>query len=50
MNLDVIHSNVEFTVGIFARVVSEQLSIPLVHTYHTNWEDYTHYITKTKRY
>lgn len=49
MNLDVIHSNVEFTVGIFARVVSEQLSISLVHTYHTNWEDYTHYITKNKK-
>lgn len=49
MNLDVIHSNVEFTVGIFARVVSEQLLIPLVHTYHTNWEDYTHYITKNKK-
>ena len=49
MNLDVIHSNVEFTVGIFARVVSEQLSIPIVHTYHTNWEDYTHYITKNKK-
>lgn len=49
MNLDVIHSNVEFTIGIFARVVSEQLSIPLVHTYHTNWEDYTHYITKNKK-
>lgn len=49
MNLDVIHSNVEFTVGIFARVVSEQLSITLVHTYHTNWEDYTHYITKNKK-
>ena len=49
MNLDVIHSNVEFTVGIFARIVSEQLSIPLVHTYHTNWEDYTHYITKNKK-
>ena len=49
MNLDVIHSNVEFTVGIFARVVSEQLSIPLVHTYHTNWEDYTHYITKNNK-
>lgn len=49
MNLDVIHSNVEFTIGIFARIVSEQLSIPLVHTYHTNWEDYTHYVTKNKK-
>ena len=49
MNLDVIHSNVEFTIGIFARIVSSQLSIPLVHTYHTNWEDYTHYITKNRK-
>ena len=49
LNLDVIHSNVEFTIGIFARIVSAQLSIPLVHTYHTNWEDYTHYITKNKK-
>ena len=46
MNLDVIHTNVEFTIGMFARVVSIQLGIPLVHTYHTMWEDYTHYITK----
>ena len=46
MNLDIIHTNVEFTIGMFARVVSVQLGIPLVHTYHTKWEDYTHYITK----
>ena len=46
MNLDIIHTNVEFTIGVFARVLSVQLGIPLVHTYHTNWEDYTHYVTK----
>ncbi len=49
MNLDVIHTNVEFTIGMFARVVSVQLGIPLVHTYHTKWEDYTHYITKNNK-
>lgn len=49
MNLDVIHTNVEFTIGMFARVVSIQLGIPLVHTYHTMWEDYTHYITKNNK-
>ena len=49
MNLDVIHTNVEFTIGMFARVVSVQLGIPLVHTYHTMWEDYTHYITKNNK-
>ena len=44
-NLDVIHSHTEFGVGIFARILSKQFKIPLVHTYHTLYEDYTHYIT-----
>lgn len=48
-NLDIIHSNVEFTIGMFARVVSVQLSIPLVHTAHTYWEDYTHYLSKNNK-
>ena len=45
-NLDVIHSQTEFGVGTFARIVSKQFGIPLVHTYHTMYEDYVHYITK----
>lgn len=45
-NLDVIHSQTEFGVGIFARIISKQFDIPLVHTYHTLYEDYVHYITK----
>ena len=44
--LDVIHSHTEFSVGTFARIISRQYNIPLVHTYHTMYEDYTHYITK----
>lgn len=44
-DLDVIHSHTEFGVGIFARLFSKQFNIPLVHTYHTLYEDYTHYIT-----
>ena len=44
-NLDVIHSQTEFGVGTFARIVSKQYNIPLVHTYHTMYEDYVHYIT-----
>lgn len=43
--LDVIHSHTEFGVGTFARIISKQLNIPLVHTYHTMYEDYVHYIT-----
>lgn len=45
-NLDIIHSHTEFGVGTFARLVSRQFDIPLVHTYHTMYEDYIHYITK----
>lgn len=45
-NLDVIHSQTEFGVGIFARIVAKQFDIPLIHTYHTLYEDYVHYITK----
>ena len=45
-NLDVIHSQTEFGIGTFARLLSHQLDIPLVHTYHTMYEDYVHYITK----
>ena len=45
-NLDVIHSQTEFAIGTFARIFAKQYSIPLVHTYHTMYEDYIYYITK----
>ena len=45
-NLDVIHSQTEFGIGTFARIIAKQFNIPLVHTYHTMYEDYIHYITK----
>lgn len=44
-DLDIIHSHTEFGVGILARLFAKQFNIPLVHTYHTLYEDYTHYIT-----
>ena len=44
--LDIIHSQTEFAVGTFARLLAFQLDIPLVHTYHTMYEDYVHYVTK----
>ena len=50
MKLDIIHSHVESSIGVFGRVMSKQLGIPLVHTYHTLWEDYTHYITHGNKY
>ncbi len=45
-DLDVIHSQTEFSIGTFARVLGKQLDIPIVHTYHTMYEDYVYYITK----
>jgi 1,2-diacylglycerol 3-alpha-glucosyltransferase len=46
MNLDVIHVHTEFGIGLFARICSRLLSIPLVSTYHTTYEDYTHYVNR----
>lgn len=45
-DLDIIHSHTEFGVGTFARIMAKQLDIPIVHTYHTMYEDYIHYVTK----
>lgn len=44
-NLDIIHSQTEFGIGAFSRIVSKKLNIPVVHTYHTLYEDYLYYIT-----
>ena len=44
--LDIIHSHTEFGIGSFARLISKQLNIPLVHTYHTMYEEYIYYITR----
>ncbi|MDF9824003.1 1,2-diacylglycerol 3-alpha-glucosyltransferase [Breznakia sp. PF5-3] len=46
LNLDVIHVQTEFGVGVFARIVARNLHIPVVYTYHTMYEDYTHYINR----
>jgi 1,2-diacylglycerol 3-alpha-glucosyltransferase len=46
LGLDIIHTNTEFSLGIFGRTIAKELNIPLVHTYHTIYEDYTHYIVK----
>lgn len=46
LKLDLILSQTEFSVGIFARLVAKKLEIPIVHTYHTVYEDYMHYVSK----
>ncbi len=44
MNLDIIHTQTEFCLGALGRFISTTQGIPLVHTYHTQYEDYVHYI------
>ena len=46
LRLDIILSQTEFSLGIFAKLVAKKLSVPIVHTYHTMYEEYMHYISK----
>jgi len=48
LNLDIIHTHTEFSLGIFGRIMARELRLPIVHTYHTIYEDYTHYLTRFK--
>lgn len=48
LNWDVIHAHSEFGVGIFGRIAAKYLHIPVVSTYHTTYEDYTHYVNFLK--
>ena len=48
LNLDIIHTHTEFSLGIFGRIMARELHLPMIHTYHTIYEDYTHYIAKFK--
>lgn len=45
---DVIHSHCEFTTHVWARRIARELDVPLVHTYHTIYEDYTHYYSPSR--
>ena len=47
---DVIHSQCEFSTFFLARRLAEHLDVPLVHTYHTVYEDYTHYFSPSVRF
>ena len=44
LRFDVIHTNAEFAVNSFGFRAHKRWRIPQVHTYHTVWEDYTHYL------
>ena len=48
IGLDVVHTHSEFSLGLFGKIISRKYSIPFIHTYHTMWEDYLHYIIPLK--
>ena len=48
LELDIIHTHTEFGLGFLGKQVAKVLEIPCLHTYHTMYEDYLHYILNGK--
>lgn len=46
--LDIIHTQTEFSLGLLGKMIGRALKIPVVHTYHTQYEDYVGYIANGK--
>jgi 1,2-diacylglycerol 3-alpha-glucosyltransferase len=46
LRLDLVHTQTEFTMGFLGKLVAESLNVPMVHTYHTMYAEYTHYIAR----
>ncbi|MBU1019848.1 MAG: glycosyltransferase family 4 protein [Firmicutes bacterium] len=46
LKFDLIHCHTEFTMGRLGRRAAKRFNIPVVHTYHTMYEDYVHFVTK----
>ncbi|MDR2665541.1 MAG: glycosyltransferase family 4 protein [Oscillospiraceae bacterium] len=49
LRLDIVHTHTEFTLGLLGRKAARKNNIPLVHTMHTIYEYYTHYIPGTRQ-
>lgn len=46
---DIIHSNCEFSTFFVAKKIARLTKSPMVHTYHTDYEDYVHYVALSKK-
>lgn len=46
LDIDIIHTQTEFMLGFLGMSMSTVFRLPVIHTYHTMYEDYTHYISK----
>ena len=45
---DIVHSNCEFSTFPAACHIAEKANAPLLHTYHTVYENYTHYFSPSR--
>lgn len=48
LNIDVIHTHTEFSLGILGLRIARKLNIKHIHTYHTIYEEYIHYLKLPK--
>jgi len=48
VDLDIVHSHDPFAVGLFGLNVARRHKIPYVHTYHTMYPEYVHYVWETR--
>lgn len=48
IGIDLVHTHTEFGLGILGKQTAKSLRVPCIHTYHTMYEDYLHYIAKGK--
>jgi 1,2-diacylglycerol 3-alpha-glucosyltransferase len=46
---DIIHSQCEFSTFYLAKKISRDCGAPIIHTYHTVYENYTHYFSPSVR-
>ncbi len=46
---DILHTNCEFSTFFIALQLKKLFNVPIIHTYHTMYEDYTRYIFPSKR-
>ncbi len=47
---DIVHSQCEFTTFPLARHIAGTRGVPLIHTYHTVYENYTHYFSLSAKW
>ncbi|WYP28444.1 glycosyltransferase family 4 protein [Alkalihalobacillus sp. FSL W8-0930] len=48
LDIDLIHTHTEFSMGVMGKILAKKYHLPCIHTYHTMYKDYLHYIAKGK--